>query len=168
VTAVILDGVVKKYGGQTAVAGIGLSLAAGDRLALLGHNGAGKTTLMKLILGLVPASAGGVTVLGGPAGRPDAKAATGFLPENVAFHEVMTGWETLRFYGRLKRRPAGECRGLLERVGLSAAAKRRVGTYSKGMRQRLGLAQALLGQPRLLLLDEPTTGLGSRIAPCLL
>jgi Cu-processing system ATP-binding protein len=159
--AVVLDGLTKRYGDRTVVRAVSLDLAVGERLALLGHNGAGKTTIMKMMLGLVRPDGGVVRVLGrDPAeAAADVRRSVGFLPENVAFHEAMTGWETLRFYARLKRRPAEECRALLARVGLEDAAKRRVGTYSKGMRQRLGLAQALLGSPRLLLLDEPTSGL---------
>lgn len=154
--ALELNGVGKCYGSQWAVRGVDLHVAFGERLALLGHNGAGKTTLMKLCLGLIAPEEGTIRLSdGGTASRPD----TGFLPENVAFHDAMTGRETLRFYARLKRRPDAECDQLLENVGLSQAADRRVVTYSKGMRQRLGLAQALLGEPRLLLLDEPTTGL---------
>ena len=159
--AVNLDGIGKCYGRRWAAREVTLSLASGECLALLGHNGAGKTTLMKLILGLVKPDAGRLTVLGGApgdAGSP-VRRMVGFLPENVAFHDAMTGQETLDFYARLKGRSGGECRRLLELVGLAAAAGRRVATYSKGMRQRLGLAQALLGNPRLLLLDEPTSGL---------
>jgi Cu-processing system ATP-binding protein len=144
------------------VDGVTLTLSAGERLALLGHNGAGKTTLMKLMLGLIRPGGGEVRVLGGdPAVRGAARTRleVGFLPENVAFHEAMTGLELLRFYARLKECPPGVCAALLERVGLQESARSPVRTYSKGMRQRLGLAQALLGAPRLLLLDEPTTGM---------
>jgi Cu-processing system ATP-binding protein len=159
--AVTLEGLGKHYSTLWAVRGVDLTVGEGERLALLGHNGAGKTTLMKLMLGLIQPDEGRITVLGAPPG--DAASPTrrklGFLPENVALHDALTGRETLDFYARLKGRPARECRTLLERVGLADAAGRRVNTYSKGMRQRLGLAQALLGPPRLLLLDEPTTGL---------
>jgi Cu-processing system ATP-binding protein len=158
-SALELRQVVKRFGNQTAVAEVSLSLEPGERLALLGHNGAGKTTLMKLVLGLLRASSGALEVLGGAPGRAEARRQIGFLPENVAFHDAMSGWEVMDFYARLKRRPLDEAAELLRRVGLEMAAKRRVGTYSKGMRQRLGLAQALLGAPKLLLLDEPTTGL---------
>jgi len=104
---------------------------------------------------------GSIEVLGDhpAAGQFAARRQLGFLPENVAFNPGLTGRETLAFYARLKRQPAFGIAPLLDRVGLTAAADRRVGTYSKGMRQRLGLAQALLGEPRVLLLDEPTTGL---------
>ncbi|MBI5166037.1 MAG: ABC transporter ATP-binding protein [Magnetospirillum sp.] len=158
--AVMLEGVVKRFGTTMAVAGVTLSVTFGERLALLGHNGAGKTTLMKLMLGLATPSAGSVRVLGEV---PPARQPVGFLPEAVAFPEAMTGAELIAFYARLKRRPPAEGRVLLRRVGLDGAAGRRVATYSKGMRQRLGLAQALLGQPRLLLLDEPTGGLDPEV-----
>ena len=159
---VTLCAVGKRYGAVTAVADVTLDLRAGETLALVGHNGAGKTTLVKLILGLIAPSAGTLRVF--EQDPASAKAAglregLGFLPENVAFHGAMTGRELLRFYARLKREPAAAVDGLLERVGLGAAGGRRVSTYSKGMRQRLGLAQALIGEPELLLLDEPTSGL---------
>lgn len=159
---VTLDSVTKHYGAVTAVENVSLHLRAGETLALVGHNGAGKTTLVKLILGLIAPSDGTVRVFEGDpatAGAAELRESLGFLPENVAFHGAMTGRELLRFYARLKRAPAAEVDGLLERVGLAAAGGRRVATYSKGMRQRLGLAQALIGEPGLLLLDEPTSGL---------
>lgn len=158
----VLTEVAKRYGTRNAVDGVSFTLAAGERVALLGHNGAGKTTLMKLMLGLSRPSAGTVQVLGenpGASAAARVRHGVGFLPENLGFDEALTGLELLTFYARLKRRPMAECNALLERVGLADAARQRVGTYSKGMRQRLGLAQALLGAPRLLLLDEPTTGL---------
>ena len=158
---VALDNVSKAYGSQQVLEGINLALPQGKCLALIGHNGAGKTTLMKLILGLIRPTAGRVEVLGGDPAVADKsfRRQLGFLPENVAFHEELTGADTLAFYARLKGLPTTCCPALLERVGLSFAATRRVRTYSKGMRQRLALAQALLGTPKLLLLDEPTTGL---------
>ena len=157
-----LTAVAKRYGALTALDGVTLDGQPGECLALVGHNGAGKTTLMKLLLGLVRPSAGSVRTLGaepGSAAGDRARFALGFLPETIAFDAAMTGREVLAFYARLKRLAPSSGEALLERVGLAAAAGRRVGTYSKGMRQRLGLAQALLGRPRLLLLDEPTTGL---------
>lgn len=159
--AIVACGLSKQYGRHRAVDGIDFSVPKGTTLALIGHNGAGKTTLMKMILGLVRPSAGMLEVLD----RTPASAGLefrqklGFLPENVAFHDELTGSQTLRFYARLKGANLGGCGVLLERVGLTFASERRVKTYSKGMRQRLGLAQALLGSPELLLLDEPTTGL---------
>ena len=128
---------------------------------MVGHNGAGKTTLIKLMLGLIHAERGAVRVLDEDpaAGQFSARRQLGYLPENVAFNAALTGRETLAFYARLKQMEPASAWPLLDRVGLMHAADRRVGTYSKGMRQRLGLAQALLGRPRVLLLDEPTTGL---------
>lgn len=160
-TAIAARGLGRHYGSHRAVDGLDFTLEAGTTLALIGHNGAGKTTLMKLILGLIRPTVGGLKVLGAePAHAPlEHRRQIGFLPENVAFHDELTGTQTLRYYAKLKRAPLPQCEALLERVGLSFAASRRVKTYSKGMRQRLALAQALLGEPRLLLLDEPTTGL---------
>lgn len=154
--------VTKRYGPLVAVEDVCLALRPGEVTALVGHNGAGKTTLIKLLLGLIRPSAGRVEVQGqDPAGRGGAQArrTLGFLPENVAFHGAMTAVELMAFYARLKGcSPAGNA-DLLARVGIAAAARRRVATYSKGMRQRLGIAQALIGEPRLLLFDEPTSGL---------
>jgi Cu-processing system ATP-binding protein len=160
-TTVRLDRVSKRFGRIEAVRDATFELRAGETVALVGHNGAGKTTLIKMMLGLLRPDTGAIEVLGEnpAAGEFTARRELGHLPENVAFQPSLTGRETLSFYARLKRRPAAEVRTLLERVGLAEAADRRIGTYSKGMRQRLGLAQALLGEPRVLLLDEPTTGL---------
>jgi Cu-processing system ATP-binding protein len=153
--------VTKRFGKVEAVHGASFDLQAGETVALVGHNGAGKTTLIKLMLGLIRPTSGSIEVLGDnpAAGEFSGRRNLGYLPENVLFNSGLTGRETLSFYARLKRRPALEVAPLLERVGLTDAADRRVGAYSKGMRQRLGLAQALLGTPRVLLLDEPTTGL---------
>ncbi|QOF75618.1 ABC transporter ATP-binding protein (plasmid) [Aminobacter sp. SR38] len=158
---VSVERVAKSYGRHEAVKSVSLSLNAGETIALVGHNGAGKTTLIKLMLGLIRPSAGNVRVLGEnpAAGEFAARKSLGYLPENVSFNMALTGRETLAFYARLKRAALCQVPELLDRVGLSAAMDRRVGTYSKGMRQRLGLAQALLGSPQVLLLDEPTTGL---------
>ncbi len=157
-----LTGVCKAYGGKEVVRDVSLSAEAGWTVALLGHNGAGKTTLMKMMLGLTHPSAGHVRVAGRDPAGADAvglRSRLGYLPENVAFHGAMTGREVMAFYARLKGQSQSDCALLLDRVGLGEAAARRISTYSKGMRQRLGLAQALLGRPRLLFLDEPTTGL---------
>lgn len=160
-----LEAVGKRYGARAVVTDVSFALAGGERVALLGHNGAGKTTLMKIMLGLAPATSGTVRVLGhDPLTVPaHVRRALGFLPENVAFDPAISGRDTLAFFATLKRRPMGEVGELLALVGLGDAAGRRVGTYSKGMRQRLGLAQALLGSPRLLLLDEPTNGLDPEV-----
>lgn len=157
--AVEIQGVRQRYGSMTVLHGLDLSLGEGEVLGLFGHNGAGKTTSMKLILGLLQASEGQVRVLGRSPNDPDVRRQLGYLPENVTFYPQLSGRETLRHFARLKGAALPQIDELLEQVGLAAAADRRVKTYSKGMRQRLGLAQALLGQPRLLLLDEPTVGL---------
>jgi Cu-processing system ATP-binding protein len=140
---------------------VSFALPPGELVALAGPNGAGKTTLLKLTLGLVRPSRGTIQILGeDPAACSlTTRRQLGYLPENVAFNDALTGRETLLFYARLKGERAEASLSLLERVELTAAARRRVATYSKGMRQRLGLAQALLGNPRALLLDEPTSGL---------
>ena len=160
-STVRVSDVTKAYGRIKAVCGASFELRRGELVALIGHNGAGKTTLMKLMLGLIRPTDGTVEVLGdNPAlGQFAGRRELGYLPENVSFEAALTGRETQAFYARLKREPASAALDLLDAVGLGDAAKRRVGTYSKGMRQRLGLAQALIGQPRVLLLDEPTTGL---------
>ncbi len=154
-----LDSVTKRFGEKTAVDDVTLKLNAGERVALIGHNGAGKTTLMKMILGLLPPTAGEIATLGDRPGGDHARKSIAFLPENIAFHRSMTGREVLTLFARLKSTAADQVGILLEKVGLADAADQRIRTYSKGMRQRLGLAQALLGEPQLLLLDEPTSGL---------
>lgn len=162
IPAVELRGVRKTYGGIVAVDGLDLNLRAGECVGLVGHNGAGKSTLIKMMLGLLAPTSGTIKILGE---APNSAAAAtvrrdmGYLPENLALYPALTGAETLNFYARLKRGATKGNAELLERVGLKQAANRRVQTYSKGMRQRLGLAQALLGAPRVLFLDEPTTGL---------
>lgn len=156
-----IGNVTKHYGGLKAVTDVSFDLGEGEMVALIGHNGAGKTTLMKLMLGLIRPAGGTIEVLGDnpSAGEFAGRRQLGYLPENVSFDAALTGRETQTFYARLKREPVAKALELLDTVGLGAAATRRVGTYSKGMRQRLGLAQALIGKPRVLLLDEPTTGL---------
>ncbi|EGJ19388.1 NosF (plasmid) [Cereibacter sphaeroides WS8N] len=154
-----LSQVTRTFGGLTALDAVSFAVAPGERVALLGHNGAGKSTLMKLVLGLIAADGGRISVGGHAPGSHAARALTAYLPENAAFHPALTGAETLRYYLRLRGEDPAKAGPLLERVGLGAAARRRIGTYSKGMRQRVGLAQALIGHPRLLVLDEPTSGL---------
>ena len=158
-TTLILSQVTKTFGETRALGGVGFTVAAGERVALLGHNGAGKSTLMKIVLGLIGADGGTIEVCGAAPGSPAARRQVAYLPENVAFHPSLTGAEQLRFYLRLRGESPAQAMALLDRVGLAQAAHDRIGTYSKGMRQRVGLAQALIGQPRLLVLDEPTSGL---------
>ncbi|MBE0482059.1 MAG: ABC transporter ATP-binding protein [Bacterioplanes sp.] len=154
-----LQSVNQYYGTLQVLNDITLTIPAGEIIGLFGHNGAGKTTTMKLILGLLSPTEGQVHVFGQSPQSLDVRQQMGYLPENVMFYPQLTGLETLRHFARLKSSPTVQVDTLLEQVGLTHAARRKVKTYSKGMRQRLGLAQALLGTPRLLLLDEPTVGL---------
>ena len=149
----------KRFAGVEALRDVSLTVEPGQRVALLGHNGAGKSTMMKIILGLIPFDEGAVTVCGAAPGSAAARAQVAYLPENAAFHPALTGEEQIRHYLSLRGERPAQALDLLARVGLADAAKRRIGTYSKGMRQRVGLAQALIGKPRLLVLDEPTSGL---------
>ena len=158
-TALAIAGLDKSFGRTQVLGGITLDVAPGERVALLGHNGAGKSTLIKMILGLIRPGAGSIRVAGHAPGSAAARAATAYLPEQVAFHRSLTGREQLTMFARLAGEHPKTVAPLLERVGLAPAADGRIGTYSKGMRQRLGLAQALLGRRRVALLDEPTSGL---------
>jgi ABC-2 type transport system ATP-binding protein len=152
-----------------AVRDLDLRVEAGEVYGLLGPNGSGKSTTLKIILGLVSPTRGKTEIFGRDSDRVESREAVGFLPENPYFYKYLTGAETLRFFGKL-----GGLRGdrlrkrvdeLLELVGLTNARDRRLGTYSKGMLQRIGLAQALVNEPKLIVLDEPTAGVdpaGSR------
>ncbi len=153
----------KSFGDTHAVRGIDLKVRRGEVFGFLGPNGAGKSTVVKIILGLVKATAGEVTVLGHRAGSLTARRQIGFLPEMFRFHEWMHASEFLEFHGRLagltretRRRRASE---MLDLVGLAPRRRDRLATFSKGMLQRIGLAQALLAEPPLVVLDEPTSAL---------
>ncbi|GJG96521.1 ABC transporter ATP-binding protein [Cupriavidus pauculus] len=159
---VVLRDVARHYGTVRAVDGVSLQLHAGEMFGLIGHNGAGKSTLFKMMLGLVPASHGTIEIDGATVGTAAFRAARrriGYLPENLVLYDNLDGLETLRFFARLKGVDPRDCPALLDRFGLTHAARRPVREYSKGMRQRLGFAQALLGAPRVLFLDEPSNGL---------
>ena len=140
-----------------------LEVRAGETFGYLGPNGAGKSTTIKLLLGLIQPTAGTGRVLARPLGDVSARGCIGFLPENPSFYEYLTGQEFLTYCGRLLGVPRGALReqapALLSEVGLERAARQQIRKYSKGMVQRLGLAQALLGDPHLLILDEPMSGL---------
>lgn len=160
--AIDMTSLGKQYKGVAALAGVSATVPMGKVIGLLGHNGAGKSTLIKLILGLIEPTSGHVEVLGqSPWGRHAValRRRVGYLPESVAFYGNLTGHEVLIYLAKLKRAPRQQVIALLQRVGLDGARHRRVSTYSKGMRQRLGLAQALLASPELVVLDEPTAGL---------
>jgi len=156
-----IAGLRKSYRGQEALAGIDLEVGAGELVGLLGPNGAGKSTLTKIACGLVRPSLGRAEVLGKPAGSPIARAALGYLAELFRFPGWCSADELLRLHQRLVGSDGGaaERAELLEMVDLGEAAGKRVEAMSKGMQQRLGIAQALVGSPRLLLLDEPTSAL---------
>jgi ABC-2 type transport system ATP-binding protein len=151
----------KRYGATDALRGVSFEVGAAELVGLLGPNGAGKSTLTKIACGLVRASAGTVTVCGAPAGSDAARRSLGYLAELFRFPGWCTADEVLVLHQRLAGSEGadGERRELLELVGLRGEARRRVDTMSKGMQQRLGIAQALIGSPKLLLLDEPTSAL---------
>ena len=145
-----------------AVQNLDLKVDSGQVYGLLGPNGSGKSTTLKVILGLVSPTKGESRIFGRDSGEVGSREAVGFLPENPYFYQYLTGEETLRFYGKLAglrgRQLAARTNELLALVRLEQARDRRLGGYSKGMLQRIGLAQALLQEPRLVILDEPTAG----------
>ncbi|RVT81815.1 ABC transporter ATP-binding protein [Rhodobacteraceae bacterium CCMM004] len=158
-TPLLCHDVFKRRSGTAVLDAVSLAVAPGARVALLGHNGAGKSTLIKAVLGLTGIDGGTIAVCGDAPGSGPARRAVAYLPEAVAFQGALTGREVLALFAGLAGERRADLGALLDRVGLAAAADRRIATYSKGMRQRLGLAQVLLGRPRLALLDEPTSGL---------
>jgi ABC-2 type transport system ATP-binding protein len=159
--ALAVRGLAKNYGSVRALKGVDLDVAEGELVGLLGPNGAGKSTLVKIAVGLVRPTAGTAQIAGARAGSHDARAALGYLAELFRFPGWYTADEVLELHQRLSgsRGGAGERARLLELVALSEATHRRVDGMSKGMQQRLGVAQALVGEPRVLLLDEPTSAL---------
>src|SRR5947208_13280743 len=159
--ALAVKGLAKRYGSVVALKGVDLDVGEGELFGLLGPNGAGKSTLVKIAVGLVRASGGTAEVAGARAGSRAARASLGYLAELFRFPGWYTADEVLELHQRLagSRGGAAERTRLLELVALTDAAKRRVDGMSKGMQQRLGVAQALVGEPRILLLDEPTSAL---------
>ena len=159
--AVWCSGLRKRYGRQTAVEDVSFTVARGEVLGLLGPNGAGKTSVIKMLLGLVRPDAGEVLLLGRRSSDPRSRSAVGYLPELFRYQPWLTPTEVLDLHVRLARAdvPAAERRECLALVGLAERTGDRVGGFSKGMQQRLGLAVALVARPELVVLDEPTSAL---------
>jgi ABC-2 type transport system ATP-binding protein len=159
------NGLAKRYGSAVAVDGVDLSIAKGEVVGLLGPNGAGKTTTILMLLGLTEATAGSVRILGrDPLRQPlEVKRDVGYLPDMVGFYDTLTGRENLLYTARLAGMSPSHAReriaAAFEKVRLSDVADRRVSTYSRGMRQRLGLAELLMRECQVAILDEPTSGL---------
>ncbi|HET9258675.1 MAG TPA: ABC transporter ATP-binding protein [Acidimicrobiia bacterium] len=162
-TAIYTSKLTKQYGDLVVVDGLDLDIATGEIFGLLGPNGAGKTTTILMLLGLTDPSAGSMEVLGmDPRRNPlEVKRRVGYLPDAVGFYDDLSGRQNLRFTARLNHVPDADRRidELLEEVGLAAAGDQRTGEYSRGMKQRLGLADALVKDPSILILDEPTTAI---------
>ncbi len=163
--AIVVENLKKTYRGlwgpgHDALRGLSLTVDRGVAFGLIGPNGAGKTTFIKLLLNVARPSAGTLSVLGGDPEDVSIRARIGYLPERMHLPAALSGLDFLKSVATFKRlrAAAGELRAMLERVGLEASSQR-IGGYSKGMRQRLGLAAAMLGQPELLILDEPTDGI---------
>jgi len=167
--AIVLERVTRKFGDFVALSDVDLAVPEGMVYGLLGPNGSGKSTTLKIILGLVSPSAGRTEIFGRDSREVRSREAVGFLPENPYFYKYLTGEETLRFYGKLcglhGRELTARTNEMLALVRLEDARERRLGGYSKGMLQRIGLAQSLIHEPKLVVLDEPTAGVdpaGSR------
>ncbi len=159
---ITLENISKNYNGIVAADGVSIGIREGEALALVGPNGSGKTTLLKIMLGITQPSSGRVLVRGEELtekSRREFKSSLGYMPERVSFYDNLTGMETLKLFARVKGGSVDEIGSVAERILADDILNRRVGTYSKGMRQRLNLAQALLNEPEVLVLDEPTSGL---------
>lgn len=154
-----VTGLTKRYGGTAAVDGIDLTVRRGEVYGFLGPNGAGKTTTLRIVTGLIAPNSGSVRVLGGSPGDPRVLARTGSLVEAPAFYPYLSGRDNLRVLARHAAVPAGRVDEVLDVVDLTDRAGDRYATYSLGMKQRLGVAAALLKDPELVILDEPTNGL---------
>lgn len=161
--AICARGLQKVFGGKVAVRNLTLDVPRGEVFGFLGPNGAGKSTSVKMLLGLVFPTSGKAEVLGRPTGDVNARSKIGFLPEHFRFYDWLTSVELLKLHGRLYGMPHAKLREripeLLDLVGLTPHRDKRVRDFSKGMLQRIGLAQALLNEPELIFLDEPTSGL---------
>ena len=157
-----LEGITKTYHDVDVVKDVDFHVRKGEWVGLFGHNGSGKTTLIRILLGLTRPTHGRIFIDGEPVDKTvwrQLRDRLGFMPERIAFPENVNGFETLSYFARLREIGRIEVESLLERVGLADAAFKKVGEYSKGMKQRLNLAQALLGDPEILILDEPIEGL---------
>lgn len=153
----------KSFGDKIAVRDLSLNVERGEVFGFLGPNGAGKTTSVKMLLDLVRPTSGSASLLGKPLGNPDSRSRIGFLPEHFRFHDWLSAVEFLHLHADLYRLPSDvkirRTNELLELVGLTPHSQKKLHDFSKGMLQRIGLAQALLNQPELVILDEPTSGL---------
>ena len=152
-------GLTKRYGDRLAVDAVDMRVRRGEVYGFLGPNGAGKTTTLRMMLGLIRPTAGTATVLGRPAGRPDVTARVGALVEGPGFYPSLSGLDNLRVMARYRGLPESAAIGALARVDLADRGDDRFKSYSLGMKQRLGVASALMGEPELIVLDEPTNGL---------
>lgn len=164
-TIIRTSGLTKRYGEVTAVSGLDLEIEQGEVFGLLGPNGAGKTTTTLMLLGLTEPTSGTASIDGHDCTRDPigVKRIVGYLPDSVGFYPELTGRENLRFTGQLNGLDKAECEeraaSLLERVGMTYAADRKAGTYSRGMKQRLGIADVLMKDPKVIIMDEPTLGI---------
>ena len=164
-TIIETQNLTKSYGGQLAVNDLSFTIQQGEIFGFLGPNGSGKTTTLLMLLGLTEPSSGWAKVADFDPTREaiKVKRIVGYIPESIGFYEDMNARENLRFIARLNRIPdsmsSGKIKGALERVGLKEEAEKKVGAYSRGMRQRLGIAEILIKEPRIAFLDEPTLGL---------
>jgi ABC-2 type transport system ATP-binding protein len=161
-TALVVDNVVKRFGRTPAVDGLSFAVPEGEVFGFLGGNGAGKTTTLRMVLDIIRPTSGSISVLGKPPGRANS-AAIGFLPEERGLYRQMSALDTIVYFGRLKGMSARDARteglALLDRFGLAVNARSTVDKLSKGMAQKVQLATAIVNRPRLLLLDEPFSGL---------
>ena len=162
--AIEVNGLVKTFNGFRAVDNISFKVRSGEIFGFLGPNGAGKTTTIKSILGLIHANSGEITIKGINIrnNEKEAKKFVGYLPERVAFYDNLTALQNLSFYAEMKNASKEECKALIVEFGLEDAMDKKVGKFSKGMTQRLGMARAVLGNPPILILDEPSGGLDPR------
>jgi ABC-2 type transport system ATP-binding protein len=160
---IILDSVTKKFGGLAAVDNVSYSIQKGESFALLGPNGAGKTTIVRMLLDFIKPSSGSITINGRPASDPQSRRHIGYIAEQNMIPPYLSGFEYLSRHASLiglsGKNAAKEVDRVLEIVAMQGPERKKSATYSRGMQQRIGLGAALLGQPRLLILDEPITGL---------